>query len=287
MQIKSLNEQIQVWRPNGFTGIELRKGFCVSQPYPKHWHEEFHFCLILAGGGELNYRRERHPTPEGSLFIVHPGEVHSNQAEAGGSCSFRNLYAEPELIASLTQDITGKQTSLPFFSAQPIGDAEVIRLYLYLHESLENETTRLGQDELLLAFFSRLIARYSETKIEFQELSRDRVAVDLAREYLADNFAENVSLEDLATLAGLSPFHLNRLFSKEFGLPPHAFQTQIRISRAKFLLRQGCTISQTAFDVGFVDQSHFTRHFRRLVGVTPGHYLQGSKNVQDPELPSV
>jgi AraC-like DNA-binding protein len=78
----------------------------------------------------------------------------------------------------------------------------------------------------------------------------------------------------------LSPFHLNRVFSKEFGLPPHAFLTQVRVARAKALLKQGTSITQTALEVGFSDQSHFTRHFRRLVSVTPGHYLQ-SKNVQD------
>ena len=64
-------------------------------------------------------------------------------------------------------------------------------------------------------------------------------------------------------------------------MPPHAFQTQVRVARAKALLLRGWPISQAAAHTGFADQSHLTRHFKRLVGVTPGQYRQGSKNVQD------
>lgn len=281
MQIKSLNEQIRVWRPEGFAGLELRQGTSVSQPYPKHWHEELHFCLIQDGSGKLNYRREDHWTPAGCLFIVHPGEVHSNHADEGRSCSYRNLYAEPEIIRRLTAEITGHQNDLPFFSPTPIYDRQVIQLYLDLHQSFEAGNSRLEQDELLLNFLAKLLARHSESATEFREPGRECEAVYQTRDYLMENFSSNISLEDLTGIAGLSPFHLNRVFSKEYGLPPHAFLTQVRIARAKTLLKEGASITQTAIEVGFSDQSHFTRHFRRLVGVTPGHYLQGSKNVQD------
>lgn len=281
MQIKSLNEQIRVWQPADFPGIELRRGFSVSQPYPKHWHEEFHFCLVLSGGGTLNYRRERHQQRVGSLSIVHPGEVHSNQAFDSRGCSFRNLYAAPEVIGRLAAIILGKQSSLPFFTESPLYDSEVIQCYLKLHEGLDAPSSKLEQDELLLNFLAALLARHSESRLELAQSGRESEAVLRVREYLTENFAENVSLDQMATVARLSPYHLNREFSREFGLPPHAFQTQIRIERAKLLLRQGAPISQTAFAVGFVDQSHFTRHFRRLVAITPGHYQQVSKNVQD------
>src|SRR5688572_33416581 len=80
-------EQISVWRPNDVAGIELRSGTAVKEPYPRHWHEEYQFCFIQAGGGELFYRGVHHDTPQTSLFIVHPGEVHSNQTKIGCSRS--------------------------------------------------------------------------------------------------------------------------------------------------------------------------------------------------------
>jgi AraC-like DNA-binding protein len=70
----------------------------------------------------------------------------------------------------------------------------------------------------------------------------------------------------------LSPFHLLRVFRAAVGLPPHAYQIQLRVARAKELLRAGMPIAAVAVEVGFVDQSHLTRHFKRLVGVPPGRY---------------
>ena len=101
------------------------------------------------------------------------------------------------------------------------------------------------------------------------------------REFLEANFEQNVSLADLTNLVGLSSYHLLRVFRSEVGLPPHAYLEQIRINYAKQLLRSGMPIVEVAVNTGFVDQSHFTRHFKRHVGITPGLYQVSSKNIQD------
>jgi AraC-like DNA-binding protein len=288
MKIKSLNEQISVWRLADFPGLELRRGIAVSQPYPKHWHEEFHFCLIQAGGrGSLHYRGARHITPAGSLFIVHPGEVHSNEPEQNSTCTFRNLYVAPDLVCCAATELATRTRTLPFFATTTLFDRAAIKLYLQLHESLELGAAKLEQEELLLGFLTTLIARYATPHCKPAEPGCERAGVNRVRAYLTDNLVENVSLEMLAAIARLSPFHLNRVFSREFGMPPHAFQTQLRVARAQSLLRQGASITQAALEVGFVDQSHFTRHFRRLVGITPGHYRQASNNVQARVWPFV
>ncbi|MFM2303350.1 MAG: hypothetical protein RLZZ135_759, partial [Cyanobacteriota bacterium] len=72
---------------------------------------------------------------------------------------------------------------------------------------------------------------------------------------------------------------LNRVFSQEVGVPPHAFLNQVRVWRAKAQLAKGIAISQVAVETGFYDQAHLTRHFKRLLGYTPG-ILQDGKNVQ-------
>jgi len=83
-----------------------------------------------------------------------------------------------------------------------------------------------------------------------------------------------------ARVAGLSPCHLNRVFRRALGLPPHAFQTQLRVVRAGALLRRGWPLAAVAAETGFADQSHLTRRFKTVVGVTPGAYRE-RKNVQD------
>jgi AraC-like DNA-binding protein len=88
-------------------------------------------------------------------------------------------------------------------------------------------------------------------------------------------------LTQLASFAKLSRFHLLRLFRTQMGVPPHEYQTQVRITHARKLLRKGYSILETAFETGFFDQSHFSRNFKRITGRTPGQYLSESNIVQD------
>jgi AraC-like DNA-binding protein len=73
---------------------------------------------------------------------------------------------------------------------------------------------------------------------------------------------------------------LTRVFAREVGMPPHSFQTQVRVARAKRLIRAGQSLAGVAAATGFADQSHFIRQFKRLMKITPGEYLRNSKNVQ-------
>lgn len=94
------------------------------------------------------------------------------------------------------------------------------------------------------------------------------------RVYLEAHFAEKLSLETLGRRAGISAFALLRAFRAATGLSPHEYQTLLRVTRARHLLRGGGSIASVASEVGFYDQSHFHHHFRRTVGLTPGGYLR-------------
>jgi AraC-like DNA-binding protein len=272
---------IEVWRPHDLAQLELRRGFSVARPVPRHWHEEYQLCLIQSGAGDISYRGSNFDTPPASLFIVHPGEVHSNRAYDSSGVSYRTIFADAELVRLAASEAVGKERGLPFFPAAVVFEQDVIRQYLNLHVALERPSSSLERQTLLLNFLSGLIERFAENCPRPREFGAERQAVRRARDYLAEHFAENVMLERLARVANLSPFHFNRVFSEQTGMPPHQFQTQLRVSRAKSLLRQGWTIPQAASQTGFADQSHLTRHFKRLVGVTPGQFIQNSKNVQD------
>jgi AraC-like DNA-binding protein len=281
MNLPEKRELIEVWRPADLSEIELRRGFSVARPVPRHWHEEYQLCLIQSGAGELIYRGRSLPTPPASLFMVHPGEVHSNRAFDSFGCSYRTLFLDVELVSRLAAEIQGKEQGLPFFKTAVVADEDVIRQYLNLHLAFEQPSSGLERQTLLLNFLARLIQRFSEHNGLPSSFGLERHAVRRACDYLAEHYAENVSLEKLACIANLSPFHFNRVFSEQLGLPPHAFQTQLRVLRAKVLLRQGYSISHVAAQTGFADQSHLTRHFKRLTVVTPGQFIQNSKNVQD------
>lgn len=273
---------ISVWRPSDLHQLELRRGVGCAQPVPRHWHEEFQLCLIEAGDSEMTYRGETHPTPPASLFIVHPGEIHSNRAFHRSGCSYRTLFIEPELVRNMAADAFGRDRGVPFFPTTVIFDPHFLALFVELHVALEAPSSTLERQSLLHAFATRLIARFAEQRPPVESANRERTDIKRACDYLIEHCTENVLLERLAEVAGLSPYHFNRVFCEQTGMPPHAFQTQLRVARAKGLLLDGWPISEIAARTGFADQSHLTRHFKRLCGVTPGQYQQSSKHVEPP-----
>src|SRR5437016_4987695 len=114
IESKDKSGLVDVWRP-GDLQIELRRGHGVAIPIPRHWHEEYQFCLIQSGPGELNYRGSNLPTPPASLFMVHPGEVHSNRPYESIGCSYRTLFIDAELMRRAAADVCDRESGLPFF----------------------------------------------------------------------------------------------------------------------------------------------------------------------------
>ncbi|MFL6230221.1 MAG: helix-turn-helix domain-containing protein [Pyrinomonadaceae bacterium] len=272
---------ISVWRPAGLRQLELHRGVAVHRPVPRHWHEEFQLCLVEDGEGDLTYRGARHLTPPASLFIVHPGEIHANSSFHRTGCSYRTLFVETEVLRGVAAEMCGRDRGVPFFPSTMIFAPDVIARFVRLHIALEEPASLLERETLLQSFSTDLLARFGEHRTDLEAATPGRASVARAREYLAENYAENVSLRELARLANLSPFHFSRLFSEQCGMPPHAFQNQVRVTRAKELLVAGDAVARVAAQTGFADQSHLTRQFKRLTGITPGLYQQSSKNVQD------
>jgi AraC-like DNA-binding protein len=101
-----------------------------------------------------------------------------------------------------------------------------------------------------------------------------RALVRRVRAYLDENAATDISLTDLAQMVNASAYYLNRVFRADVGIPPHAYQTQVRIERARELLARGMPVHRVAVELGFYDQSHFTNQFKRLLGYTPSTYRE-------------
>jgi AraC-like DNA-binding protein len=102
--------------------------------------------------------------------------------------------------------------------------------------------------------------------------------VQRARQFIDANCCEDISIENLAAIAHLSPYHFIRTFHKEMGLPPHRYLKQARAKNARELISSGRSITEAALESGFVDQSHLSRNFKSIFGFTPGQY---SSFVQD------
>jgi AraC-like DNA-binding protein len=206
------------------------------------------------------------------IIVFNPEEVHTGEAADEKGWEFRMFYFDSELLRTAASLASGKQVNLPAFRNPIIDDPELALQICSLHAVLEIEESRLTRQELFLLTFAELAKRHADVKLVEPNRGLERQAVRRVREYLDANTRRNVALEDLSALSGLSPYHLIRVFRQELGLSPHAYFEQVRIHRARRLLKEGLPIVDVAVDLGFTDQSHLNRHFKKLTGVTPGAY---------------
>ena len=116
--------------------------------------------------------------------------------------------------------------------------------------------------------------RHGKTRVEASPLLKVQSQILIVKSFLDDYPEENVSLLELSSLVSLSPYYLVRQFQKATGFPPHAYQIQARLRKSRSLLKYGHSISDTAMMLGFHDQSHFHRHFKKSMGVTPKQYIK-------------
>jgi len=114
-----------------------------------------------------------------------------------------------------------------------------------------------------------------------------RNVIDVVRDYMRSHLDRRISLQELSELAGMCRFALARTFAREVGVPPHAYLNRLRVGRARELIAAGRRLSDVALEVGFTDQSHLTRHFKRQLGMTPGEWARQSRGAgrQHPVQP--
>jgi AraC-like DNA-binding protein len=230
-----------------------------------------HGVSLTCGGRTLSRidGRERVQTP-GTLGLTQPGQVHCNlRRDAPGAFQLLSFAAElvDEARSALDQSLRGRlatdQVDPSDERARPLR-----RLHeLVLSGTMDRFTLDVAIAEAVAAFTSFLGAKRATS-------GSLRPSVRRAHEFLLDHVAEDVTLDALAEHARADKFHLCRAFSREIGFPPYAFLTQARIARARILLRRGLRPSEIAPLLGFSDQSQMHRHFRRIVGCTPGAYAR-------------
>lgn len=123
---------------------------------------------------------------------------------------------------------------------------------------------------------SRLIEKYDNTLENQEKNLKDKIEEICL--YIQNHFTEHISLDELCRLYDISKSTLLRDFTKYKGLTPYKYLQSVRIAKAKKLLRKGNTIAETSAEIGFVDQSHFTKFFIMFIGVSPAAYQNIFKN---------
>jgi len=136
---------------------------------------------------------------------------------------------------------------------------------------------RMYGEALSTALAVHLLREYGAAvpgpKKQYGGLPREKLV--RAVEYIQDQLDTDLTVSGIAQAVGMSPDHFTRLFKESTGQSPHQYVVEARVRKAKELLTTGkFTISEAAFHVGFADQSHLTRHFKRIFGLPPKRLLE-------------
>ena len=264
-------ERVSYARPAGVPGTELMVAYASARVW-RVLHDRYVLCGCRAAAAEWRYRGKSHSLNDGNLMLMEPGEMHCNTT-VYKPADFKVLMIDPEIFKSAAKE--HGLSSTPHFGLNQVEDPRLIGA-LYRFSAVVEAGGSVLEQQSWFALCVSLFLRYAERTPPQLNTTNTQHAVQRAKKYLQERFCEPVGLEELSIAGGLSRFHLVRAFTRYVGLPPHAYQIRMRIARGCALLRAGVPVADVATQLGFADQSHFTRHFKRVWGSTPAHYAQAA-----------
>lgn len=255
----------------------------VMQAFPNHFHEHYVIGFIERGRRNLKVRGQCLLTAPGDLLLFNPGENHACEAYRDQPLDYRCINITPDVMAAAAREISGSERTVEFVQAV-VFHSELIGELRELHSMILRGERGVQKEERFYFLLDQLLREYAQTG-EREAAAEPRAEVIAVCDYLSKHAAEQVSLDTLGEIAGLSKYHLLRAFTKETGITPYSYLETIRIDRAKTLLRAGISPAEAALTAGFSDQSHFSNAFKRFIGLTPGQYRRvfAENRAQDKE----
>lgn len=273
-----------LWRPP-IEGVEVLQARFIQHQYPRHAHESATIALMDAGTASFRYRGEDFVVGPGDVFLINPDGVHTGRAIGTEGYQYRVLYLDADVLRPLLAADYDGRTSLSFRQTI-LREPTIAALLRRTHDAMAVPESQLQSQELLLRLSWLLMQRYGDACPAAPVTGGGGRGVAAAREYLEAHPAEKILLRDLATVALSSPHRLVRMFSAELGMPPHAYQKQLRVRLARRLLAEGMPPVAVAAQSGFYDQAHFSRVFKSYTGVTPSQFSLGARSARPAASPA-
>ena len=264
------------------TGIETLRAHFQGHAYDPHWHDSYLVGVTEQGVQQFNCRRARHQSTPGKVFLLEPGDIHDGDAPTEDGFTYRMLYLDPqwlerELAALFDNAPLNSQLS---FANTLTADPRLAQATSQAFQTLHGGELKIVRQTALDALLVRLTS-HLHWRTRYSQDPRLPLVAQKAREYLHANAHLDIGLDQLAMVTGVDRFRLTRAFKAAYGLAPHAYLVQLRLSKARRLLASGAQPAAVAMELGFADQSHMGRWFVRAYGLTPAMYRKRCSNLPD------
>jgi AraC-like DNA-binding protein len=252
---------------------ELLQARYVHHRFGLHSHDSFVLAVVEDGAEGLRVGDARLVAYPGDVVLFSPGEVHDGWARDGRGFSYRAVYPSRDLVARAV-GLPPAAPGVPPFRDNVVTDPQLADGLRRAHGRLAGARDALDGQAALAPVLELLFDRYGANGPDRRRVVAGTAAV--ARDLIDARVVEPVRLLDLARACDEPPLRVLRAFRAAYGLPPHRYQLQRRVQLAQGRLRAGADLAALAAELGFADQSHFTRAFKSVVGVPPGAYQRAA-----------
>ena len=260
-------EWVRAWKP-AVPGIhEVFHARFVDHAYPPHTHDTWTVFIVDQGAIRYDLEATHRGAAGTKVTILPPHVVHDGRAAGTEGFRKRVLYVGTDV---LDERLIGRAVDDP-----DIEDPALVRGLHALHGVLEEPGEPFAAEAMLAVVGARLRDHLGDRPVDHVDRPPDLVASDL-RDLLDEHRFEPLTLREAERILHVSSTHLVRCFSRAFGIPPHTYLLGRRIDAARRRLLEGEPVAQVAAGVGFHDQAHLTRHFKRHVGTTPARFAHST-----------
>ncbi|MFT6915741.1 MAG: AraC-like DNA-binding protein [Motiliproteus sp.] len=259
-------------RSMAFEGLDIVDARYQSTVFGKHIHEEYTIGVIENGAQKFLHKGKIKIAAQNQLVIVNPDDVHTGETASPEGWRYRAMYPTSEHFNDVYRDLDLGCDRAPYFPESVVSAPDIACHIRIIFDQISLNATRLHTEALLYALLIKMILRLSTRRPVRPKQLYSKQKLYRAKEYIRATFDQDISLKEVAETARLSQNYLIRAFTNEFGLPPHGYQLQLKINKAKCLLKKGYLTSEVAIECGFYDQSHLHRHFLRSYGISPGKF---------------
>jgi AraC-like DNA-binding protein len=280
--------QWSTMRQTSVEGVECFSAHFVSHVFDRHSHETFAIGSTFKGVQSFHCRGARRNSMEGHIMLFNPDDAHDGWAGVSDGFAYRMLYITADGMSQLLDEADaglsirgggGLKLSGGLFREPLVQDRRLAGLFGAATENLLVPSNSLQAAECLSSVLTDVFQRYAGGREAAVRAAGRSARITRVRDLLESRYGEDVTIGVVADVAGMSRVHATRQFTLAYGMPPHAYLNQVRIRHAKRLLLEGVAAAEVALEVGFVDQSHFSRRFKRSVGVPPAAWVQSMGRV--------
>ncbi|MET9508724.1 AraC family transcriptional regulator [Streptomyces flavidovirens] len=258
-------QEISAWRPPVAGVVEVFHAHFIEHAYPMHVHDAWTLLIVDEGAVRYDLDRHEHGTPHDTVSLLPPQVPHNGAPATPKGFRKRVLYLD---MSQLDERFIG-----PAVDGPDLTDPLLRRRVGQLHTVLGSRGEEF-EAESRLALIAERLRKHLRPSPVFGCPAPDRGVARNLRDLLDERLVEGITLDEAARLLHAHPAHLVRTFSGAFGIAPHQYVVSRRIDLARRLLLAGHPPGEVAAAAGFYDQSHLTRHFKRVIGTTPRLYTK-------------